>query len=114
MGSIDDARAILSTMMGAVATVLALILSVALLVLSMVSTLFGPRLLYRFLQDWVIQVTIGLSGVVRYSRSRRSHGGKGTFDQESKEHAGTRSLFDDWQGRFHTLGRRLLSTSSAR
>ena len=37
--------------MGAVATVLALIFSVALLVLSMVSTLFGPRLLYRFLQN---------------------------------------------------------------
>ena len=32
-------------MMGAVATVLALIFSVALLVLSMVATLFGPRLL---------------------------------------------------------------------
>jgi uncharacterized membrane protein len=60
MGSIDDARAILSAMMGSVATVLALIFSVALLVLSMVSTLFGPRLLYRFLQDWVTQVTIGL------------------------------------------------------
>jgi uncharacterized membrane protein len=60
MGSIDDARAILSSMMGAVATVLALIFSVALLVLSMVSTLFGPRLLYRFLQDWVTQVTIGM------------------------------------------------------
>jgi uncharacterized membrane protein len=60
MGSIDDARAILAAMMGAVATVLALIFSVALLVLSMVSTLFGPRLLYRFLQDWVSQVTIGL------------------------------------------------------
>jgi len=60
MGGIDDARAILSAMMGAVATVLALIFSVALLVLSMVSTLFGPRLLYRFLQDWVNQVTIGL------------------------------------------------------
>jgi uncharacterized membrane protein len=60
MGSIDDARAILSAMMGAVATVLALIFSVALLVLSMVSTLFGPRLLYRFLQDWVTQATIGL------------------------------------------------------
>jgi len=60
MGSIDDARAILSAMMGAVATVLALIFSVALLVLSMVSTLFGPRLLYRFLQAWVTQVTIGL------------------------------------------------------
>jgi uncharacterized membrane protein len=26
----------------------------------MVSTLFGPRLLYRFLQDWVTQVTIGM------------------------------------------------------
>src|SRR6202050_1213919 len=60
MGSIDDARAILSAMMGAIATVLALIFSVALLVLSMVATLFGPRLLYRFLQDWVTQVTIGL------------------------------------------------------
>ena len=60
MGSIDDARAILSAMMGAVATVLALIFSVALLVLSMVATLFGPRLLYRFLQDWVTQVAIGL------------------------------------------------------
>ena len=60
MGSIDDARAILSSMMGAVATVLALIFSVALLVLSMVATLFGPRLLYRFLQDWVTQATIGL------------------------------------------------------
>jgi len=60
MGSIDDARAILSSMMGAVATVLALIFSVALLVLSMVATLFGPRLLYRFLQDWVSQVTIGM------------------------------------------------------
>src|SRR6202051_2186525 len=43
MGSIDDARAILSAMMGAVAPVLALIFSVALLVLSMVSTLFGLR-----------------------------------------------------------------------
>ncbi len=60
MGSIDDARAILSAMMGAVATVLALIFSVTLLVLSMVATLFGPRLLYRFLQDWVTQATIGL------------------------------------------------------
>jgi uncharacterized membrane protein len=60
MGSIDDARAILSAMMGSVATVLALIFSVALLVLSMVSTLFGPRLLYRFLQDWVTQATVGL------------------------------------------------------
>ena len=36
------------------------------------------------------------------------------LDQESKEHAGTRSVFDHWHGRFHTLGRRLLSTSSTR
>ncbi len=60
MGGIDDARAILSAMLGSVSTVLALIFSVALLVLSMVATLFGPRLLYRFMQDWVTQVTIGL------------------------------------------------------
>jgi uncharacterized membrane protein len=60
MGGIDDARAILSTMLSCVSTVLALIFSVALLVLSMVATLFGPRLLYRFLQDWVTQATIGL------------------------------------------------------
>jgi len=68
MGSIDDARAILSAMMGAVATVLALIFSVALLVLSMVSTLFGQRLLYRFLQDWVTQVTIVWMLSVRIER----------------------------------------------
>jgi uncharacterized membrane protein len=60
MGGIDDARAILSAMLGSVSTVLALIFSVALLVLSMMATLFGPRLLYRFLQDWVTQATIGL------------------------------------------------------
>jgi uncharacterized membrane protein len=60
MGGIDDARAILSAMLGCVSTVLALIFSVSLLVLSMVATLFGPRLLYRFLRDWVTQVTIGL------------------------------------------------------
>jgi uncharacterized membrane protein len=60
MGGIDDARAILSAMLGCVSTVLALIFSVALLVLSMVATLFGPRLLYRFLQDWTTQVTLGV------------------------------------------------------
>ena len=59
-GGIDDARAILSAMLGCVSTVLALIFSVALLVLSMVANLFGPRLLYRFVQDWVTQVCIGL------------------------------------------------------
>ncbi len=60
MGGIDDARAILGAMLGCVSTVLALIFSVALLVLSMVANLFGPRLLYRFVQDWVTQVCIGI------------------------------------------------------
>jgi uncharacterized membrane protein len=60
MGGIDDARAILAAMLGCVSTVLALIFSVSLLVLSMVANLFGPRLLYRFIQDWVTQATIGV------------------------------------------------------
>src|SRR3984893_14791444 len=60
MGGIDDARAILGAMLGCVSTVLALIFSVTLLVLSMVANLFGPRLLYRFVQDWVTQVCVGL------------------------------------------------------
>jgi uncharacterized membrane protein len=60
MGGIDDARAILSAMLGCVSTVLALIFSVALLVLSMVANLFGPRLLYRFVQDWVTQTCVGI------------------------------------------------------
>ncbi len=60
MGGIDDARAILGAMLSCVSTVLALIFSVTLLVLSMVANLFGPRLLYRFVQDWVTQVCIGL------------------------------------------------------
>ena len=60
MGGIDDARAILGAMLACVSTVLALIFSVTLLVLSMVANLFGPRLLYRFVQDWVTQVCIGI------------------------------------------------------
>jgi len=60
VGGPDDARAILGAMLGAVSTVLALIFSVALLVLSMATTQFGPRILYRFLRDGITQVTIGL------------------------------------------------------
>src|SRR6266853_4749254 len=60
MGSIDDARAILAAMLGAVSTVLALIFSVALLVLSMAVSQFGPRILYRFVRDGITQLTIGL------------------------------------------------------
>jgi len=59
MGGPDDARAILGALLGAVSTVLALIFSVALLVLSMATTQFGPRILYRFVRDGITQVTIG-------------------------------------------------------
>jgi hypothetical protein len=60
VGGPDDARAILGAMLGAVSTVLAIIFSVALLVLSMAVSQFGPRILYRFVQDAITQVTIGL------------------------------------------------------
>src|SRR5215467_4500166 len=60
MGGPEDARAILGALLGAVSTVLALIFSVALLVLSMATTQFGPRILYRFVSDGVTQATIGL------------------------------------------------------
>jgi uncharacterized membrane protein len=60
VGGPDDARAILGAMLGAVSTVLALIFSVALLVLSMAVSNFGPRILYRFVSDGVTQLTIGL------------------------------------------------------
>jgi uncharacterized membrane protein len=60
VGGPEDARAILSAMLGAVSTVLALIFSVALLVLSMAVSQFGPRILYRFVRDGITQVTIGL------------------------------------------------------
>jgi len=60
VGGIDDARAILGAMLGAVSTVLALIFSVALLVLSMAANMLGPRLLYRFIRDGITQVTIGM------------------------------------------------------
>ena len=60
IGGPDDARAILGAMLGAVSTVLALIFSVALLVLSMAVSNFGPRILYRFVSDGITQLTIGL------------------------------------------------------
>jgi len=60
IGGPEDARVILSAMLGAVSTVLALIFSVALLVLSMAASQLGPRMLYRFVRDGITQVTIGL------------------------------------------------------
>src|SRR5271157_2120921 len=60
VGNIDDARAILGAILGAVSTVLALIFSVTLLVFSMAVSQFGPRLMPYFLRDRTMQVTLGL------------------------------------------------------
>jgi uncharacterized membrane protein len=60
VGNVDDARAILGAIMGAVSTVLALIFSVTLLVFSTAVSQFGPRLIPYFLRDRTMQVTLGL------------------------------------------------------
>ena len=60
VGNVDDARALLSALLGAVSTVLALIFSVSLLVFSAAATQFGPRLMHRFLRDRMMQITLGL------------------------------------------------------
>jgi uncharacterized membrane protein len=59
VGNVDDARALLSALLGAVSTVLALIFSVSLLVFSAAATQFGPRLMHRFLRDRMMQITLG-------------------------------------------------------
>lgn len=60
VGNVDDARVLLSSIIGAVSTVLGLVFSVVLLVLTMAATQFGPRLLRRFIIIYNGQVTIGL------------------------------------------------------
>jgi uncharacterized membrane protein len=60
VGNLDDARAILGAILGAVSTVLALIFSVTLLVFSMAVSQFGPRLMPYFLRDRAMQVALGL------------------------------------------------------
>jgi uncharacterized membrane protein len=60
VGNIDDARAILQAIMGAVSTVLALVFSVTLLVFSMAVSQFGPRLVPYFLRERTMQVALGL------------------------------------------------------
>ncbi len=60
VGNIDDSRVILSAIIGATSTVLALVFSVVLLVLSMAANQFGPRLLRRFILVQNGQLTIGL------------------------------------------------------
>ena len=60
VGNVDDARAILGGILGAVSTVLALIFSVTLLVFSMAVSQFGPRLMPYFLRDRSMQIALGL------------------------------------------------------
>ncbi len=60
IGNVDDARALLSAIIGAVSTVLALVFSVVLLVLAMAASQFGPRLLRRFILVQHGHITIGL------------------------------------------------------
>jgi uncharacterized membrane protein len=59
VGGADDARALLSAILGSVSTVLALIFSVVLLVLSIAMSQLGPRLLRRFVADRFWRVTVG-------------------------------------------------------
>ena len=68
VGNIDDARALLSALLGAVSTVLALIFSVSLLVFSAAATQFGPRLMHRFLRDRMMQITLGLFVATFFTR----------------------------------------------
>ena len=60
VGSLEDAQSILSAILGSTSTVLALIFSVTLLVFSIASSQFGPRLMPHFLRDRTMQVTLGL------------------------------------------------------
>jgi len=54
-----DAALILSALVSAVATALALVFSTSILTFSLASTQLGPRLIRRFMRDPVTQVTLG-------------------------------------------------------
>jgi uncharacterized membrane protein len=54
-----DAFVVLSALLGAVATALALVFSTTILTFSIASSQLGPRLIRRFMRDAVTQVTLG-------------------------------------------------------
>jgi uncharacterized membrane protein len=54
-----DAFVVLSALLGAVATALALVFSTTILTFSIASSQLGPRLIRRFMRDSVTQVTLG-------------------------------------------------------
>ena len=57
--STGDAFIVLSSLLGAVATALALVFSTSVLTFSIASSQLGPRLIRRFMRDPVTQVTLG-------------------------------------------------------
>ena len=57
--STGDAFIVLSSLLGAVATALALVFSTSVLTFSIASSQLGPRLIRRFMRDPVTQATLG-------------------------------------------------------
>src|ERR1700733_4873610 len=58
-GDADSAREILTTLAGAVITVVALVFSILIVTLTLASTQFGPRMLRNFIRDRGTQLTLG-------------------------------------------------------
>ncbi|HWS92739.1 MAG TPA: DUF2254 domain-containing protein [Mycobacterium sp.] len=58
-GSADAARLILTTIAGAVITVVGIVFSITIVTLTLASTQFGPRMLRNFIRDRGTQLTLG-------------------------------------------------------
>ncbi len=58
-GSADAARQILTTLAGAVVTVVGVVFSIMIVTLTLASTQFGPRMLRNFIRDRATQLTLG-------------------------------------------------------
>src|SRR3984885_71161 len=58
-GSPDAARQILSSLAGAIITVVGIVFSITIVTLTLASTQFGPRMLRTFIRDRGTQVTLG-------------------------------------------------------
>ena len=59
-GTVAGARALLSTLTAALVTVVGVVFSVVVVVLTLASNQFGPRLVRNFMRDRITQVSIGL------------------------------------------------------
>ncbi|CAB5031686.1 MAG: DUF2254 domain-containing protein [Actinobacteria bacterium] len=57
--SASDAAILVTALLGAVATALALVFSTSILTFSLASTQLGPRLIRRFMKDPITQITLG-------------------------------------------------------